>query len=119
MSRLNPEEIMTRVYGSIKPYNPNLFGGYMLSVLPSTLILIFLPLINKHYKTALFGFFCFLLGCAAIIMTGCRGAYLGLFIELILLFVLTYKFLKPMYKKLFLIISGFFSFLIFLLKMMK
>lgn len=119
MSRLNPEEIMTRVYGSIKPYNPNLFGGYMLSVLPSTLILIFLPLINKHYKTALCGFFCFLLGCATIIMTGCRGAYLGLFIELILLFVLTYKFLKPMYKKLFLIISGFFSFLIFLIIISK
>lgn len=28
MSGLNPEEVMTRVYGTLKPYNPNLLGGY-------------------------------------------------------------------------------------------
>ena len=114
MSRLNPEQIMTRVYGSIKPYNPNLFGGYMLSILPSSLILIFLPLKNKHYKTAISGLCCFLLGVATIFMTGCRGAYLGLFIELFLVAILTYKFLKPIYKKIFLMISSFISFLAFL-----
>ena len=114
MSRLNPEQIMTRVYGSIKPYNPNLFGGYMLSILPSSLILIFLPLKNKHYKTAISGLCCFLLGVATIFMTGCRGAYLGLFIELFLVAILTYKFLKPVYKKIFLRISSFISFLAFL-----
>ena len=48
MSRLNPDQVMTRVYGSIKPYNPNLFGGYMLAILPSSLVLVFLPLMNKH-----------------------------------------------------------------------
>ena len=114
MSRLNPEQIMTRVYGSIKPYNPNLFGGYMLSILPSSLILVFLPLKNKHYKTAISGLCCFLLGVATIFMTGCRGAYLGLFIELFLVAILTYKFLKPIYKKIFLMISSFISFLAFL-----
>lgn len=114
MTRLNPEEIMTRVYGSIKPYNPNLFGGYMLAVLPSSLILVVLPLMNKHYKTAVCGFVSFLLGIATIIMTGCRGAYMGLFIELLLLAFLTYKFLKPVYKKLFLIVSSFISSLAFL-----
>lgn len=106
MSRLNPEQVMTRVYGSIKPYNPNLFGGYMLSILPTTLILVFLPLLNKHYKTAFCGFLCFILGIATVFMTGCRGAYLGLFIELFLFAVLTYKFLKPIYKKIFLLLSG-------------
>ena len=112
MSRLNPEEVMTRVYGSIKPYNPNLFGGYMLSVLPSMLVLIFVPLINKYYKFAIFGFFCFLLCANSIIMTGCRGAYLGLFIEFILIILFTYKFLKPVYKKLFLFITGIFSLMV-------
>lgn len=102
MTRLNPEQIMTRVYGTVKPYNPNLFGGYMLSILPSSLILIFLPLMNRHYKTAVCGLSCFLLGIVTIIMTGCRGAYLGLFVELILIAILTYKFLKPVYKKIFL-----------------
>lgn len=114
MTRLNPEEIMTRVYGTVKPYNPNLFGGYMLSILPSSLILVFLPLINKHYKTAICGLICFILGISAIVLTGCRGAYLGLFIELLLIGVFTYKFLKPVYKKIFIKISTIFCFLAFL-----
>lgn len=114
LSRLNPEEIMTRVYGSIKPYNPNLFGGYILSALPSTLVLCFLPIINRHYKTALFGFVCFIFGCSSIIMSGCRGAYLGLFAEILLIAFFTYKFLKPIYKKVFLFISSVVSFLVFL-----
>ncbi|MBR2431202.1 O-antigen ligase family protein, partial [bacterium] len=111
MTRLNPEEVMTRVYGSIKPYNPNLFGGYLLSALPSSLVLTFLPLINKHYKTAIFGFICFLLGILSLIMTGCRGAYLGLVAQLILFAILTYRLLKPVYKKIFLFLSGIFTLL--------
>ncbi len=105
MSRLNPEEVMTRVYGSLKPYNPNLFGGYMLATLPSMLILIFLPLKNKHYKTASVGLIFFFLAMIALLMTGCRGAYIGLFVEIILISLLTYRFLKPIYKKIFLFVS--------------
>ena len=114
MTRLNPEDVMTRVYGSIKPFNPNLFGGYILTILPSTLATIFIPLKNRHYKTALCAFLCLLMGIATIFMTGCRGAYLGLFIELILFGLLTYKFLKPKFKKLFLTLSGFISSIIFM-----
>lgn len=113
MSRLNPEEVMTRVYGSLKPYNPNLFGGYMLAVLPATLTLVYLPLLNKHYKTALFGFTCFVMSASAIVMTGCRGAYIGLFTELVLFALITYKFLKPRLKKIFISICTAFSMLIF------
>ena len=109
VTRLNPEEVMTRVYGTLKPYNPNLFGGYMLSVIPSTLILFFLPLFNKHYKTALLGLGIFCLSIVSLVLTGCRGAYIGLFFELVLLTVFTYKFLKPVYKKLFLLLSGILS----------
>ena len=101
MSRLNPEEVMTRVYGSLKPYNPNLFGGYMLAALPATLIFVYLPLLNKHYKTAVSGFIAFLLAAVSIVLTGCRGAYLGLVTEFIILVLITYKFLKPFYKKIF------------------
>lgn len=111
MSRLNPEEIMTRVYGALKPYNPNLFGGYILSALPSLLTLIFIPLINQHKKTAFYGFVALLLVAITLVLTGCRGAYLGLFIELILMAVLTYKFLRTAYKKAFLKICTLFSLL--------
>ncbi|MCQ2754084.1 MAG: O-antigen ligase family protein [bacterium] len=109
VTRLNPEEIMTRVYGTLKPYNPNLFGGYMLGVIPSTLILFFLPLFNKHYKTAVLGLGIFGLSVVSLVLTGCRGAYIGLFFELVLLAIFTYKFLKPVYKKLFLILAGVFT----------
>ena len=106
ISRLNPEEVMTRVYGSLKPYNPNLFGGYMLSVLPAILTVIVLPLKNKHYKTALFGCIAFIVGAVAIFLTGCRGAYIGLFCEVLVLLLFTYKFLKPLYRKMFCILSS-------------
>ncbi len=101
MSRLNPEEVMTRVYGTLKPYNPNLFGGYLISILPATLIAVFLPLRNRHYKTAICGLICFALTVLAVILTGCRGAYIGLLVELILLGIFTYRMLKPFYKKIF------------------
>ena len=106
MSRLNPEEVMTRVYGTLKPYNPNLFGGYMLSALPSTLLLVFLPVLNRRYKTALYGLLFFTLCAISIILTGCRGAYIGLFFEILLLVIITYKFLKPYYKKFFLMMTS-------------
>ncbi len=119
MSRLNPEEVMTRVYGTLKPYNPNLFGGYILSLLPTTLVLVILPILNKHYKTSLCGFICFILAILTVFMTGCRGAYIGLFVELLLLALLTYKFLKPVYKKIFIFFSSIMSFLMLLIFLLK
>lgn len=101
MSRLNPEEVMTRVYGTLKPLNPNLFGGYMLSVSPAALLCGVLPLKSGHYKLSAIGFSIFLLSLFAIVLTGCRGAYIGLFIEIILISILTYRVLKPVYKKFF------------------
>lgn len=101
VSHLNPEEIMTRVYGSLKPYNPNLFGGYMLAIFPASLTAVFLPIRNKHYKTTLLGLSVFLLSVITIFLTGCRGAYLGLFFQLILIALLTMRLLKPFYKKIF------------------
>ena len=71
MSRLNPEQIMTRVYGALKPYNPNHFGGYMLGVLPTSLALIFIPIKNNHIKAALFGITTFILIACTLVMTGC------------------------------------------------
>lgn len=106
MSRLNPEEVMTRVYGTLKPLNPNLFGGYLLAALPANLALIYFPLVNKHYKTAVVGASLFCLTALSIIMSGCRGAYIGLFFELLLLAILTYRYLKPYYKKMFLMLSA-------------
>lgn len=102
MSHLNPEEVMTRVYGTIKPYNPNLFGGYMLSIIPA---FITLPFINKKLMpVAIIGG---LLSCIALVLTGCRGAYIGLFFEILVVICVIYKFLKPQLRKAFTALIGF------------
>ena len=102
MSRLNPEQVMTRVYGSLKPYNPNLFGGYLISILPTTLIFTIIPLIYKHYKSALISLSSFIISVIALILTGCRGAYIALFIQVVLLVIFTYRYLKPYYRRIYL-----------------
>ena len=53
VSNLNPEQVMTRVYGTLQPYNPNLFGGYLVVGLPACLGLTFWLLVKKYYKLAL------------------------------------------------------------------
>ena len=111
MSHLNPEEVMTRVYGTIKPYNPNLFGGYMLSAIPSFLAIPFILLSDKYTRhiqiafTMLFGF----LSIVALVLTGCRGAYIGFFFEFIALTFIIYQLLKPQLKKIFTMLVGFFA----------
>ena len=105
-SRLNPEEIMTRVYGTLKPYNPNLFGGYLLACLPT--IIPFSKKINIPIA---------ILVSIAIIFTGCRGAYIGYFFELLILSFIIYKKLSPNLKQKFLLLAStlitFFTFIIF------
>ena len=95
-SRLNPEEVMTRVYGTLKPYNPNLFGGYMLATIPAFITL------DKKFAAPLAIF-----ASIALVLTGCRGAYVGYFFEVIILALVVYKFLEPNLKKLFAMIAGF------------
>lgn len=89
-SRLNPEEVMTRVYGTLKPYNPNLFGGYMLACIPA---LITLP---KKWGVPISIF-----AAIALILTGCRGSYIGFFFQLLLLIIVLYNFFEPKFKKIF------------------
>ena len=102
MSHLNPEEVMTRVYGTLQPYNPNLFGGYMLSIIPAFITIPFL--FNKqNMKTILISatLISGLLSVTALFLTGCRGAYIGLFFETIVFICIIYKFLQPQFKKYF------------------
>ncbi len=89
-TRLNPEEVMTRVYGTLKPYNPNLFGGYLLACLPG-----FITLPKK------WGIPCFLAGITAIVLTGCRGAYIGCFFQILILIFFGYKYLDKKYRNFF------------------
>ena len=113
MSHLNPEEVMTRVYGTLKPYNPNLFGGYMLAIIPAFLTLPFSFKDNlqlgKYTQPVLITtslIFC-LLSVIAMILTGCRGAYIGFFFMLMVFVCIIYKLLQPEFQKMFTAIVGF------------
>ncbi len=96
MSHLNPEEVMTRVYGTIKPFNPNLFGGYMLAAIPAFCTI---PFINK--KLVLPSLVLGLLSVIALVLTGCRGAYIGFFFECLVFTFILYNIIKKDYKKIF------------------
>ena len=74
-SHLNPEEVMTRVYGTLKPLNPNLFGGYMLSLLPVVYGVTVLLAIQKSRVRFLTGVIISLLATVVMIMSGCRGVF--------------------------------------------
>ena len=107
VSFLNPEEILTRAYGTLKPYNPNLLGGYLLACLSCPLTLCVLSLVKKHYKKSLIFSFIFFTIIISIIQTGCRGAYIGLFTFIVGLIFLSFKlinnnFVKQLLKKIYL-----------------
>lgn len=79
-TNLNPEDILTRVYGSIQPYNPNLYGGYLVASLPALLGSCAINLIEKHYKRSAIFLVLTLLTSFSLILSGCRGAYVGLLV---------------------------------------
>ncbi|MDD3238410.1 MAG: O-antigen ligase family protein [Candidatus Gastranaerophilales bacterium] len=78
-SYVNPEDVLSRVYGTLQPYNPNLLAGYMISGFSAILAFIFVSLNNKKYQSVILGCVLALLSCLTIFFTGCRGAYVALF----------------------------------------
>lgn len=100
-SRLNPEDVLSRVYGTLKPFNPNLFGGYLVSGFPVVLGSVFYFANKKHLKSTLVALAFSVLGIYAIFQTGCRGAYLALMLILASAFLISAKFFWQTYKKLY------------------
>lgn len=106
-SRLNPEEVMTRVYGTLQPLNPNLLGGYLIAGISSDFGLCAYNLYQRNYKRGLIFSLCSLISLIALFLTGCRGAYIGLFFVSLLIFVISLKYFWCAYKKIYLsIVSG-------------
>lgn len=75
---INPEDAIARAYGTLKPYNPNLLGGYLVAGLPYIIGAGSLYLEQKKFKTFFCSLFIFLVCSLAIFFTGSRGAYLAL-----------------------------------------
>lgn len=115
VTNINPEDVMTRVYGTLQPYNPNLFGGYLVASLPCLFGSFVLGLLDKKYKIAGGFLILSLLTSAALILSGCRGAYLGFLAIMVCFFGFLAKFIwvsnKEILKKIYLSVLG--SILIF------
>lgn len=105
-SNINPEDVISRVYGTLKPLNPNLYGGYLVSGLASILGFIFYFLQKKHYKISILTLFSLFTVLYAILQTGCRGAYLSMLLIFFAAFIISAKFFWKAYKKLYIAIIG-------------
>ncbi len=106
VSSLNPEEVMTRVYGTLKPYNPNLLGGYFVAGIPDVYGLAAYFLTDKKYKFASVSLALALLATITLFLTGCRGSYIGMMVIITGMFAVSAKYLWQNYKKIYLSVVG-------------
>ena len=106
VSKLNPEEVMTRVYGTLKPYNPNLLGGYFVAGIPALYAVVAALFVDKKYNLAILGGICALLSSVALFLTGCRGSYIGMIVILAGTFLVSAKYLWQNYKAIYISIVG-------------
>lgn len=110
VSNINPEDVMTRVYGSLTPLNPNLFGGYLVATLPSLFGSFVLWFLDKKYKRAVLFLVLGLVSSVSLILSGCRGAYVGLVAIMIGIFGFLAKFIwvdgKALFKTIYLSVLG-------------
>lgn len=106
VSKLNPEQVMTRVYGTLKPYNPNLLGGYFVAGIPALFGLCANFAADKKFKRAVVSLCLGILAVITLFLTGCRGAYIGCLVILTGIFLVCAKFLWNKFKKAFITIAA-------------
>ena len=80
VSYVNPEDVLKRVYGTLQPYNPNLYAAYMLAGISSLIGIVALFVNKKAYKSAFLSTICLLTSLYSIFLSGCRGSYIALFL---------------------------------------
>ena len=106
VSGLNPEEVMTRVYGTLKPFNPNLLGGYFVAGIPALYGLSAYFLADRKYKLSIVGVVLALLSTLTLFLTGCRGSYIGMMVIFCSMFAVSAKYLWKNYKTIYLSVVG-------------
>ncbi len=106
VSSLNPEEVMTRVYGTLKPYNPNLLGGYFVASLPAIFGICGYLLVERKYILCCFTGVLALISVIALFLTGCRGSYIGCMVILLGFFAVSAKYLWKNFRNVYLSIVG-------------
>jgi putative inorganic carbon (HCO3(-)) transporter len=98
-SFVSPEYLMTRVYGTLQPLNPNLLAGFMLGSVMTFITLCSYFFMKQKYHTSILCFGAFLSVVYAIVLTGSRGAYIGLFVIVLMLFLISGYIIHHDYKE--------------------
>lgn len=106
VSNLNPEDVMTRVYGTLKPLNPNLLGGYFVAGIPALLSALATSFVDKKYKSSIVFAILTVTSVIALFLTGCRGAYIGMMVIFGGTFLVSAKFFWQNYKTIYLSFVG-------------
>ena len=105
-SYLNPEEVINRVYGTLKPLNPNLFGGYLVATIPTLFAVVCYFVYKNRYTASMIAGVFSILAMYVLFQTGCRGAYLGLFAIITVIILVSARFFWNEYKNIFISIVG-------------
>ncbi len=105
-SYLNPEEVINRVYGTLKPLNPNLFGGYLVATIPTLFAVVGYFVYKNRYTASMIAGVFSILAMYVLFQTGCRGAYLGLFAIITVIILVSARFFWDEYKNLFISTVG-------------
>ncbi len=79
-SYVNPEDVLTRVYGTLKPYNPNLFATYLIAGFPALLGFFAIFLKKCKLKSTILSLIWVLICALVIFLTGCRGSYIAILV---------------------------------------
>ena len=79
MSKINPEDVIARAYGTLKPYNPNLLAGYLAAGMIPVSYFLAISFLKKNVNLIVLTGAALALCVLAIFYTGCRGAYIALF----------------------------------------
>lgn len=83
---INPELQMDRIFGTLKPSNPNLLAGFLIPCLAASLGLSMLSFRKKTFLLSLVGIIITLLILVAIVLTGSRGGFLAIGVMLATVF---------------------------------
>lgn len=108
----NIEDKATRIYATLN--NPNLLAGYLVALLPLSISLVFACLWRKQWWLSLLPTFASAIIGLAIILTGSRGAYLGLIAGTLLIFSIAASVAWRQYNKLRVPLVAICAFLIFM-----
>ena len=76
MNNIDPTQAMTRVFGTLKPLNPNLLAGYLIATMPAILGCVFYNW--KKLQPNLIAIAALFATFLTIIFTGCRGGYVAI-----------------------------------------